>query len=140
MIARHRANKLRISGGTFLPRDLLFCPDGCVLFVQRSRTRTPHLVPVVRSRQLGKLALGRIAGTLKQRFWNVFFGASCVIVLYRVDSGTNAVAAHGICLIWFEQIEDVIDLFESRIKPMIVVFALENYRHSVMNVGQKCIC
>ena len=94
----------------------------------------------VRSRQFGKVALRRIAGKLKQRFWNVFFGASSVIVLYRVDSGTNAVAAHGLCLVRFEQVEYVIDLFESRIKPTIVVFVLENYRHPVMNVGQKCIC
>src|ERR1700730_13607399 len=77
---------------------------------------------------------------LKQRLRNAFFHASWVIILCRVDSGTHTVAAHGICWIRFEQIEYVIDLFESRIKPPIMVFTVENDRHSVMNVGQKRIC
>jgi hypothetical protein len=32
------------------------------------------------------------------------------------------------------------DLLEPRIKPAIIVVSFENDRHSVMNVGQKCIC
>jgi len=77
---------------------------------------------------------------LKQRLRNVFLSAGSVIVLTELTRELTRYRRMESAWYGLSKIEYVIDLFESRIKPPIIVFTLENHRHSVMNVRQKCIC
>jgi hypothetical protein len=71
------------------------------------------------------------------RLRTIFLDACGIIIQHRIHAGADAPASHGFRPQGFQKIEKGLGFSEARIEPQIVVFLLQNGRHTVVYAADE---